>query len=1136
MRRFILLIFVGVCCLWAGPAGEDLRRARDLERAGQAAEARTLLARTVKAFPADVEGLLAYAEFLDRYRDPEAIAAYEKTLQALGEAGPQQTRRQVTRRLLILSLLQDDQDAANRYVSAYRQAGGTELAAVEQAVNPPQLNEQTGAEWIQIPGPLYSFQRMAALSTDQEPDELLPALARNVVTSGYRATRGAETLEQTEYMKLVIQYLSQARELVQFAGANETINVPACESSETAAILKILGFRLRNECGPEAVLETVNPSRAFLSIDSGFPLAELEDAFRNGKPFALPFPSTQLPVLFGKDYWLEGARKKAKGEFIDVFLDDPALARLYVALGKIHRPTALQLRRDIAAERLKNFAHVLDFFGEMFEIRNGKVRVPGGARTEEVWKDLVGVSSERGAEFLQQLIEKDDGWMASYFDALARVNGPALAYFSEPKRLKRFYLAVRGEVTSPGPARPIFRANSEMLLLTARVHFTAGGAPHIPGGIEPWKRLFVEHPHGQYDGKLTRSASGWKDADDVVEAMFALTRKSIENEPLYMFLAISNLDRFRSKPFAAATVDRLLLAFPDYGDQFLLFNDAPMLSDESVVAYLDLMERLGKMRNLVRRSDAIGMTQGLVGIWQILRRQGQIPDGAAESSLRAVIDAFYQAQGDEEIFDAGRAGVKALLAATGSPEDVSPQDRLIELLAGNPGPGDGPAHQEMISKLAALFNQQRLVSLKTIFDLADHLERVSRGESFNVAMANRLAANISEVRLPRSDLSTAEANAFAQGHWVERHIRQQRSMNLNRAVDRAQGRPDELLQIRGELAGILRDALVGLNYIYYSPPGGELIRANPLFVRSHNFLGLDGKQPWRASRVQGTGWPSSGGGRLVGALINLPYALADAEQNFLVPSERQALIWQDLAPQILLSATVPRWWGVSASELHFVGLNLRLGEELVAQAAADRDLRARVFEILERQVEPARLEQVSGHLDRGQFSEGIAQLTAAERFHLASTFFQRQRDDALRLGAPFAAEIEQLLSESGGQISYQRVASAFGTPHPELSGSYRLELLNLPLFPTMMGYSSRIMAESWESTNLHWAALADEMHLPPAHLNLRIPEWTSKSLERIFATHLEDWPALWRSLQIVADRYREQATPIAREAASASRN
>jgi hypothetical protein len=71
-----------------------------------------------------------------------------------------------------------------------------------------------------------------------------------------------------------------------------------------------------------------------------------------------------------------------------------------------------------------------------------------------------------------------------------------------------------------------------------------------------------------------------------------------------------------------------------------------------------------------------------------------------------------------------------------------------------------------------------------------------------------------------------------------------------------------------------------------------------------------------------------------------------------------------------------------------------------------------------------------------------------------------------------------------------------------------------------MGYSSRIMAESWESNTLFWAALADELHATPSQLNVLIPEWTQKVVERIFASHLEDWPALLRSLRLVGDDVR----------------
>ena len=78
-------------------------------------------------------------------------------------------------------------------------------------------------------------------------------------------------------------------------------------------------------------------------------------------------------------------------------------------------------------------------------------------------------------------------------------------------------------------------------------------------------------------------------------------------------------------------------------------------------------------------------------------------------------------------------------------------------------------------------------------------------------------------------------------------------------------------------------------------------------------------------------------------------------------------------------------------------------------------------------------------------------------------------------------------------MNYAAISRAFGTPKPTLANSYEPELLNLRTFPTLMGYSSRIMAESWESNTLYWAALADEIGVPPAQLNLRIPEWTAEA-------------------------------------------
>ena len=1094
---------------------QALTQALQAERAGRTQEARELLASAAAGVSSNAEAQLAYAEFLDRYGDSGALTVYEA---ALRTAPSNELKQRIAKRLAVLALAAGNQATAESAAAAYSRAGGIGWEQATSRIGAGANLETSDFGVAEIPGILDGFLRMAALSTDLKPEQLLPALAKNVATRGYRVSLDSQ--RETEYMKLIKQYLSQARELRQFAGENNSLDVPACESEETAQILKTLGYRLRAECGPEAVLETVNPSRAFLSIDSAFPLSELEDAYRRDAEFHLPYGVTSIPVLFGPEYWAAAATPGTDGDFIDVFLSDPGLARLYSALTKMHRPTVIALRQSVSVETLKNYAPVLDFFGESFEIRDGRAITPGGARARSKWGDLVGASPDKGAEFFEALIQQDDGWLAAYFDAMTRVSGVAEAYLGDPRRMDRFYNALRGQVTSPGPARPIFRATGDLLLLTTRLSFDANGQVHIPGSVDAWKNLFENHPHGKYDGKLTRSAKGWSDPDDVVEALFALSRKVVENEPLAIFLAITNLERARSQPLANATVERMILDYPKFGAQFSYLSESSALSDETVIAFLDSMAEIDKINNYGRRADIVGSQQALVALWQILVRQGHIGPQEADKSLYDISMSFREVRrNDDALFQAARTGVQRLLSAANVQAGAEPHVALVRLLSGRPGPNEGGQHEALIERFNSLFNQQRLVSIKTLFDLADHLERVSRGENFNVAMANRLAETISDVRLPQSELSTAEANAIGLDNWVDRHIRDQRDLNLQRLVDRAAGDLGEMLEIRGTIAPILRDSLVGLVYVYYSPPGAELIRANPLFVRSHDFSGSEGRQSWRMPRDRGIGWPASAGGRLIGSLAGLPYTLNDAEQNFLVPTERQALIWQDLAPQVLLGATVPRWWDVSRSELHYVGLHLRMGQALVAESKLDPQLEAQVLGALRERVSPSRLWLLESRLTAGQTASAIDVLTPAEYFNLAMAF--ANGDSAY--GDPFVSEIRRLRSETPERFAEQRISSTFGIPHPALSESYRPELLRLPLFPTMMGYSSRAMAESWESTNLYWAALADEAHLEPADLNFRIPEWTQQSIERIFATHLEDWPALLRSIRIVGDRYREQA-------------
>ena len=83
-------------------------------------------------------------------------------------------------------------------------------------------------------------------------------------------------------------------------------------------------------------------------------------------------------------------------------------------------------------------------------------------------------------------------------------------------------------------------------------------------------------------------------------------------------------------------MQRLVRGWNVYGAQYTIFNDAPTLSDKTIIAWLDTAEAIDKIRDPLFRQDVIGMMQGLTGIWQIFCRQGSIPADKADETLAGV--------------------------------------------------------------------------------------------------------------------------------------------------------------------------------------------------------------------------------------------------------------------------------------------------------------------------------------------------------------------------------------------------------------------------------------------------------------------------------------------------------------------
>jgi hypothetical protein len=339
----------------------------------------------------------------------------------------------------------------------------------------------------------------------------------------------------------------------------------------------------------------------------------------------------------------------------------------------------------------------------------------------------------------------------------------------------------------------------------------------------------------------------------------------------------------------------------------------------------------------------------------------------------------------------------------------------------------------------------------------------------------------------------------------------------------------QIEEARAQLASFLRDTLVGLNYAYYEPPGAQALHNNPLFVRSHDFAGdtVGGiKTLWQSPELIGEGSPAGGGAHFVGSLADLPYALAELEQDFIAPDNVQALIWKELTPGLLASAILPRWWDVSPLELHAIALYQRTGEELLAASAKDEALRGKVLTILSVRTTPQRSGQIGQALSAGRASEILAEMMPADTFYLAVEFLRKYPEQSETWGTA-SQELQELCRQHPEQVSWKRLSHDFGTPHPRMAQNYGLELLNMAPMPPFSGYSSRFLAESWDSPNLYWARLADEGGYSPVMLNHLVPELTRLMVEKIFATDFEDWPALLRAMHETGAEFRQGklATP-----------
>ena len=973
-------------------------------------------------------------------------------------------------------------------------------------------------ESVVIPGPLRSFLRMAGISQEVAPEQVLPLLARNVALYGYSGG------SRKEYLVLLDRYVHQARDLQHLADDKGTIRIQGCSNADQ--LLSVLGYKFERACGhPDTALMTANAERAFLTIDSGFPLSALEQALQENKQFEYLFPATKVPVLLAEKEWISATKWKHTQDdsLLDVLLHDQDLDRLYSAMAKFDQETRVALVKSPGLKRLVPIAAVIDLYGGEISIKSGRVIVPGDA--DKSWEELAGESPHSPGQFVVGLFSKDGGWLAAYFDALSRLNQNQQVHFTEGKRLKRFYSVYRSTAMRTNASRGVYPRNGELLVLLASLRWQPDGDVVLPGTVPVWNDIFSQMAKSREIRPWLGRDHEWNTSGRILETLIAASSLQTDEGPIQTFLMLNAMDECRPMDRQLSDETEKLVAhrFPQFSHWFEAFVEFPTLSDESIKTFVNAADKIDSISNASLRSNALGSFQADVGLWEILARQHEIPEEKLDSSWLNVVQPFIGVSSSVQLFEAARKSLQSTLQAASGNGNLA-QDQIVDLLAG-PIRDDRDSqrvHRDLADKIRAVLDDQRLASLDSLFGLYDGLTQMEHGAPAESSLL-ALAESLREFEMPRPIFTGNERSAWAPVIYSSRHAELQVKTDLTRIL-KSPASPNQIDAARAQLTPFLRDTLVGLNYAYYEPPGAEVLHNNPLFVRSHDFSSISVQgvtEIWDAPRLVGVGVTAGGGAYLLGSLADLPYALAIAEEDFIVPKNVQALIWREVVPNLLVGAMLPRWWTMDHDELHMAALYQRTGEDLLISSARNPDLRSNVVGILAERLPPVRLEQITTGLEQDRRVQDIvSEMPPADLFYLGFEFLRRYPDQ-ISTWSPAGRELSGLCTKFPAYSKWERLSADFGVPHPAFRVTKSSALLNMKAISSFEGNAGRIFAESWESNNLYWARIADEMGYPPVEMNLLVPELTRDMITNIFASNTDDWPALLRAMHVTGEEFRK---------------
>ena len=360
---------------------------------------------------------------------------------------------------------------------------------------------------LRVPGGVAAMRRVAGLG---DGPRARTSAVIDLVRVYYGVTVKGSPEQRERFIRYINYILDLERSLAQMPdglGVTEAVRTDRREQDRLKDSLVTFGLRLRST----ATTVTVELDREEPAVErqrwlraAGIDVLDLADQLNQGERVRPVLRSDDVP-LPAPAFWSTVFRKDH--EPLLELVSAPEHMLTYFGLMDVDRDTTAWLLANPAVfKRLHDeWSVVFSAFASGVRIQGGAVVVPGGASALPIWERLVGAPAADPARFLANLLTRDNGRLAYFYNTVASLDARRQAFLLGPastdprvmQERQEFVEAVKDVFASACPSwdpqlQPLYRPAIDPAFVVTMIDVLPSGMV----GPDWWPSIFARMAGG----------------------------------------------------------------------------------------------------------------------------------------------------------------------------------------------------------------------------------------------------------------------------------------------------------------------------------------------------------------------------------------------------------------------------------------------------------------------------------------------------------------------------------------------------------------------------------------------------------------------------------------------------------------